>query len=341
MKSLEKERSRRYETANGLARDLQRYLADEVVEARPPSTGYRLRKFVRRNRGLVVAVGLDRARADRRHCRDDVGDDPGREPAAEARPKGSDSPSSTPRSKRSRPSPLPPPSEPPTSAHSRSNRNDKRNTRRAWWVNSSRPRSAKCRELSRKSRKTVAGPIRCFGRKTLWLPSKSDKKLRLALALLPVDQSKIEDLRDGLLRVSPSEFLVVRDALLPYKEGVLESLWNAALDPNLEAQKRFQAASALATYAPEDRTMEPAQHVRGRSSGDSGDFGPRCLARGSAPAKGPTRSNLSLPYFRDKNQDTLSRRFATETLADYLSDRPDELFNLLADSERFQFVVCV
>ena len=53
MKSLEKERSRRYETANGLARDLERYLADEVVEARPPSAGYRLRKFVRRNRGLV------------------------------------------------------------------------------------------------------------------------------------------------------------------------------------------------------------------------------------------------------------------------------------------------
>ena len=58
MKALEKERSRRYETANGLARDLERYLADEVVEARPPSAGYRLLKLVRRNRRLVVAVGL-------------------------------------------------------------------------------------------------------------------------------------------------------------------------------------------------------------------------------------------------------------------------------------------
>jgi serine/threonine protein kinase/tetratricopeptide (TPR) repeat protein len=56
MKALEKERSRRYETANGFARDLQRYLADEVVEARPPSTIYRLRKFFRRNKGLVRAV---------------------------------------------------------------------------------------------------------------------------------------------------------------------------------------------------------------------------------------------------------------------------------------------
>jgi serine/threonine protein kinase len=56
MKALEKERSRRYETANGFARDLQRYLADEVVEARPTSTTYRLRKFFRRNKGLVRAV---------------------------------------------------------------------------------------------------------------------------------------------------------------------------------------------------------------------------------------------------------------------------------------------
>lgn len=58
MKALEKDRSRRYDTANGLARDLQRYLADEVVEARPPSRGYRLRKFVRRNKGQVIAATL-------------------------------------------------------------------------------------------------------------------------------------------------------------------------------------------------------------------------------------------------------------------------------------------
>jgi tetratricopeptide (TPR) repeat protein len=58
MKALEKDRTRRYETANGLARDVQRYLADEVVEARPPSRGYRLKKFVRRNRAGVTAAGL-------------------------------------------------------------------------------------------------------------------------------------------------------------------------------------------------------------------------------------------------------------------------------------------
>ncbi len=58
MKCLEKQRDRRYETANGLARDVQRYLADEAVEARPPSARYRLRKLVRRNKGRMTAAAL-------------------------------------------------------------------------------------------------------------------------------------------------------------------------------------------------------------------------------------------------------------------------------------------
>lgn len=58
MKCLEKERHRRYETANALALDLDRYLADEPVLAGPPSAGYRFRKFARRNRGPVLAACL-------------------------------------------------------------------------------------------------------------------------------------------------------------------------------------------------------------------------------------------------------------------------------------------
>jgi WD40 repeat protein len=56
MKCLEKDRGRRYETANGLAHDLERYLHDEPVAACPPTVGYRLRKFVRRHRGPVLSV---------------------------------------------------------------------------------------------------------------------------------------------------------------------------------------------------------------------------------------------------------------------------------------------
>jgi WD40 repeat protein/serine/threonine protein kinase len=56
MKALEKDRNRRYETANGFAMDVQRYLADEPVLAGPPGAGYRLRKFVKRHRGPVLAA---------------------------------------------------------------------------------------------------------------------------------------------------------------------------------------------------------------------------------------------------------------------------------------------
>jgi serine/threonine protein kinase/tetratricopeptide (TPR) repeat protein len=59
MKALEKDRTRRYETANGLAREIQRYLADEVVEARPPSARYRLHKFLRKHRaGALTAAAF-------------------------------------------------------------------------------------------------------------------------------------------------------------------------------------------------------------------------------------------------------------------------------------------
>jgi hypothetical protein len=58
MKCLEKDRTRRYETANGLAADIKRHLSDEPVTAGAPSTGYRLRKFVKRNRPQVIAAGI-------------------------------------------------------------------------------------------------------------------------------------------------------------------------------------------------------------------------------------------------------------------------------------------
>jgi len=84
MKALEKSPDRRYTSVEAFAADLRRYLSDLPVQARPPSTGYRLRKFVRRHRlevaaasmvmvalvvGIVLAsVGLLRARAAEREA---------------------------------------------------------------------------------------------------------------------------------------------------------------------------------------------------------------------------------------------------------------------------------
>jgi WD40 repeat protein/serine/threonine protein kinase len=57
MKALEKDRARRYETANGFAADLKRFLNNEPVAARPPNSVYRLQKLVRRNKLAFAAIG--------------------------------------------------------------------------------------------------------------------------------------------------------------------------------------------------------------------------------------------------------------------------------------------
>ena len=56
MKALEKDRARRYQTANGFAADIGRYLSGEPIQAHPPSAAYRLRKLVLKNQGLVMAA---------------------------------------------------------------------------------------------------------------------------------------------------------------------------------------------------------------------------------------------------------------------------------------------
>jgi serine/threonine protein kinase/WD40 repeat protein len=58
MRCLEKDRARRYDTASALARDAERYLRDEPVEACPPTVGYRLRKSLRKHRGPVTATAV-------------------------------------------------------------------------------------------------------------------------------------------------------------------------------------------------------------------------------------------------------------------------------------------
>jgi eukaryotic-like serine/threonine-protein kinase len=58
MKAMEKDRARRYETANGLAMDIRRYMSGEAVLAAPPGRAYRIQKFVRRHRGAAIATGV-------------------------------------------------------------------------------------------------------------------------------------------------------------------------------------------------------------------------------------------------------------------------------------------
>jgi dipeptidyl aminopeptidase/acylaminoacyl peptidase len=58
MKCLEKDRTRRYETSNGLAADLRRHLSNELITARPPTTGYLLKKLIKRNKAAFATAAV-------------------------------------------------------------------------------------------------------------------------------------------------------------------------------------------------------------------------------------------------------------------------------------------
>ncbi|MGB0714494.1 MAG: protein kinase domain-containing protein [Phycisphaerae bacterium] len=58
LKALEKDRTRRYDTALGFAEDIQRYVADEPVSATPPSAAYTIRKFAKRHRAVIATTGF-------------------------------------------------------------------------------------------------------------------------------------------------------------------------------------------------------------------------------------------------------------------------------------------
>ena len=166
----------------------------------------------------------------------------------------------------------------------------------------------------------------------------SAERLHTALALLPVDESKVNYLRDQLLVVTPTQFPVARDALLSHKDAVIEPLWSVTIDPKRETRQRFQAACALATYAPGDKRWgQIGMLVAGRlvilQASDLVAW-----REALRPAKQQLVEPLAAIY-RNASQEQQQRSFATETLADYLTDQPASLVDLLADAERFQFPV--
>lgn len=168
---------------------------------------------------------------------------------------------------------------------------------------------------------------------------KSAKRLRISLALLPVDPSQVDYLYERLLDSDPKEFLVIRDALKEFKDNVVPRLW-----PVVESQEkkkqghRLRAAAALANYDPGNDKweavqeavvnemvavpavfasiwMEELRHVRLK-------LVPRLTAVFSNPAGRETERSL-----------------ATEFLADYASDQPRILVDLLLGADEQQFDV--
>ena len=181
-------------------------------------------------------------------------------------------------------------------------------------------------------------------------PEDSLPKTHLALALLPFDERQAAYLHTRLLEVDAVPFSTLRDALFSAHQpqstegkrrdaSLIKFLWDVALDQQQPPPRRFRAACALATFARDDmRWNEPM----------FGDLVANQLVAvspseliGWQRALRPVRKVLISPLediSRDAVRREQERSFATDTLADYLADEPEHLFELLADAERFQYL---
>jgi len=166
----------------------------------------------------------------------------------------------------------------------------------------------------------------------------SKAKLHTALALLDEEDSALPFLKERLLQVTPVQFGFVRDLLEDHKGDLVKNYWIIAKDSEQDRGRRFQAACVLASYDPENeewRDRKFADFVAGHLVGVL----PSELLAWRNTLR-PVQKHLVpalCTIYRDKSQGEQSRSFATDTLADYLSDDVNGLFELLMDAEPKQF----
>ncbi|MBC8289187.1 MAG: SUMF1/EgtB/PvdO family nonheme iron enzyme, partial [Planctomycetes bacterium] len=170
-------------------------------------------------------------------------------------------------------------------------------------------------------------------------PADSNAKLHAALAMLPDDKSVLPFLKDRLLTVTPMQFGHVRDLLDDDKSELVASYWETAKTGETP-EVRFQAACALATFDSDNEDWE-VEDFQTFVAGHLVGVRPSELlpwTKALSPVKDHLTSALSTIYSNPETGEQV-RSFATDTLADYWSNKPDGLFNLLADANESQFGV--
>jgi len=163
------------------------------------------------------------------------------------------------------------------------------------------------------------------------------KQLHVSLALLPVDATQVATLYQRLLDAAPHEVPVIRDALVPHKDELLDKLWGAVEVPDKgHESQRLRASAALAKYDSESpRWDKSSRAIVDQLVGENPVF-LGVWMEAFRPVKGKLLASLENVY-RDRSGRESERNLATNILADYAADAPAVLFDLLADSERFQF----
>ena len=160
----------------------------------------------------------------------------------------------------------------------------------------------------------------------------SSERLHAGLALLPVDDGQVEYLFQRLQEASADEVPVLRDALEPHQTGLSPKLWSVLDSAKPGDPSLLPAASSLALYNPQSpRWTEVAAKVaQGLVTANL------VYLRTWLDALRPVRTSLTAPLaaiFRDKSRPESEHALATSILADYTSDDPNLIADLLMDAD--------
>ncbi len=165
----------------------------------------------------------------------------------------------------------------------------------------------------------------------------SQKQLHAALALLPVDERPLPYLKARLLRADAQDISVLRQSLAGHQDTLVAECWRVLEKPEPKDQgKALPAASALALYEPRNPLWEKVRlDVANRLVAENAYV----LARW-VDALRPMAHQLRDPLaaiFRDTERSETERTLAASALAEYASDQPDELAELLIDASEKPF----
>ncbi len=167
-------------------------------------------------------------------------------------------------------------------------------------------------------------------------PAGSRQKLHASLALLPVNATQVNYLLDRLTKATPTELPVLRDALRPNKTTVTAKLWTVLQSATPNDASLLPTASALASYDAHDAKWET---VGDRLAQALVSVNPVYLGSwldALRPVRGKLTASLAA-IFQDKSRPETAHSLATNILADYASDDPDRLAELLMVSDHAAF----
>jgi formylglycine-generating enzyme required for sulfatase activity len=173
--------------------------------------------------------------------------------------------------------------------------------------------------------------------RALWLERTDDKRMRLALLLLPAEPQAVRDaLVAWMLRApDPAEVLLAREALVPHAREIKDRLWARVDGPAGSTSERLRALVALAAFDRDHAGWPARAEETVRLLLESNPFHLAVWSQGLRPIRDVLLPPLCAT-FRGQRRAEL-RQAATFVLCDYVSDRPDCLAELLLDADARQF----